>query len=302
MQIRIDGLRQNDPFAGAAALNLPASVIDFIDVYYGPGGTWFGEGSLLGVIAVTTKRSPEQKLFGHFALDKSLGGGFVTAVKHNRFRAGSYAAFSLQDPTLALHANPQLLSSATTSFPLQDLTASGFFKLKLSNAAQAFLTARSTVTQEFFGPGPDYGFGQLKQDKLLWNSEIHVLKKRAQKNAFDLFFAVGVFHDNSRLRPHREQNALSVNELQSVSKSLRAELGIKFHFQPFHGHDLFFGLGTSVQGAYDAHQQMGDDDRVPMQFAKAATIFGSPTDKFAALNGHIYGFAQDEWQFRGRCF
>ncbi len=35
MQIRIDGLRQNDPFAGAAALNLPASVIDFINVTTG---------------------------------------------------------------------------------------------------------------------------------------------------------------------------------------------------------------------------------------------------------------------------
>lgn len=301
IDILIDGQRVNDPFDGATILSLPAPFIDFVDVYYGPGGTWFGEGSLLGVISVFTKQA-EIKQFGQFSYDQSIGGGIMATAKYNRIRSGAFASFGVQNPRRVDHQNLDRFTSEPANFSLQNISASGFFEIKISNTAQAFLLGRSAFSRDFFGPTHDYGFGKLRHRKLLWVNDLHLIKKRAQKNAIDLFFSFGVFRGEDRLFVGKEVSTFQ--HVDDIHRGLRFEVGTKFHTKPFHGHDLFFGFGGILQGVRGAEHQFATEaggmssSSAAMRFPTSPQIFGRPSALFVATTGHGYGFIQDEWRIR----
>lgn len=308
----IDGVRQNDPFDGSASLSLPADAIDLIDVYFGPGGTWFGEGSLLGVIAVTTKHLPGYRHWSFFSTDLSMGGGLSAAFKGDRIKAtllGSFSAFNQIDKQLSQHqgSNP---GNNMESFSLKDLWASGFVDAKISNAAQAHVLLRTTLSTEIYGPS----FSALSaldktfnKREIAWITDLHLIKKRAQKNALDIFFTTGFFRGASGIFATGHSIYDHFHRLTDRYDALHLELGTKFHCKPWPSHDLFFGVGGVLQGITTGTHILSDTDdkssteslkESKMDFGGTAWIFGRPSALFDASSGHVYTFIQDEWQIK----
>lgn len=281
IQVLIDGIRYNDPFDGSFFTNLPALSIDYIDVYYGPGGTWFGEGSLSGIIAVYTKSLPEVKHYGHFSSDFDVGGGFFAIMRKNRVRAAWFGDFSTLSIT---NKTPEFTSPHR--FDLANFWTSGFLDARISNTAQAHVQFRTSLSKELFGHGYPY------YDKITWLNEIHLVKKRAQKNTFDLFFSAGYFKGKKIIKSPR-------NSLEDRHKALRFELGTKFHTRPFEAHDLYFGLGAIFSGLIEGDHILREPyRRERMLFAKTPEVFARRLASYRASSGHVYGFIQDEWQIR----
>lgn len=301
LQILIDGMRQNDPFDGQAFLSLPAFVIDFIDVYYGPGGTWFGEGSLIGVVAVTTKQMPEIRQFSYFGSDKSIGSGMLAAIKRNRFKMSAFASFS------ALHQGPGLNFATTNSsqgtdlqkFTLKDIFTSGFIEAKISNSAQVFAWLRSTFIAEEYGPSSDslFAHASFGQRKIGWLNDIHLIKKKAQKNVLDLFFSFGLFQGINTITTEYSPIMAGYKNLADHYQTVRMELGGKFHVKPGYGHDVFLGLGAVLEGTKDGTHILSNNlskptRSFPMEFLSPASFL------YSTSCSHIYGFLQDEWQIK----
>jgi len=77
----LDGQRVNDPLTGAAVDELPASVLERIEVIRGPGSALYGSNAFLGVVSLTTRDAgPLQTAvrYGSFAtvgLSASVGDG-----------------------------------------------------------------------------------------------------------------------------------------------------------------------------------------------------------------------------------
>src|SRR5687768_16188633 len=51
----VDGVRMNDPISGAAPFNVPAALIERVEVIRGPSSAIYGSNAILGVVRVTTR-------------------------------------------------------------------------------------------------------------------------------------------------------------------------------------------------------------------------------------------------------
>lgn len=311
VQLFLDGIRQNDPYDGAAFLSLPAQVIDYIDVYYGPGGTWYGDGSLVGIIVVNTKSLSEIRYFSYLGSDASIGGGLLTTVRTSRLKAGTFGSFSafrfIDEPTSFISKTSSFVDSNSERLNLKDLWAFAFIDAKISNTAQAHAVARSSLVKESYGPTRSFSEPQrlFGQNKTAWITDLHLLKKKAQKNALDIFLSTGVFRGHNY--SHHDFSSESAKNLDDHYNALRLEIGTKFHFKPLRGHDLFVGVGGVIQGANQAMHIISTSndpehgkptEQTPMKFGDHPLLFGRPSSWFDVINGHVYGFIQDEWQIK----
>jgi hypothetical protein len=301
--IFVDGVRQNDPYDGASFLSLPAQAIEIVDVYYGPGGTWFGEGSLAAVISVTTKHLPEIRQFGFFGLDQSVGSGLFANIKNSRLKASLLSSLVIQHQKTESGSSNPLFRTDWQNFPLKNVWLSGFLDFRISHAAQIHLSARSTLVLEEYGPSlNDTSSYRYEQRKLGWITNIHLQKKRAQKNIVDAFVSAGFFSGSNFLYAPMP----TYTQLKDHYHALRLELGAKFHFKPWQGHDLFFGVGGDIQGIlkglhkfYRSNATNSPSlDASTLTFSEKTHLFGRKNPLFQASRGHAYAFIQDEWQIK----
>ncbi len=196
--VMIDGLRINNPFNGAAPLDLPVAMIDRVEILRGPGSALYGTDAFVGVIQVFT-RHPEG-VIGLVEADDSGGNG-TFRLDGQRYQVGAgnrtgklyYGASisevgrggSLQqigsDQLAPAGGSPQLSpltggSESATPGPLSDwrkqLTGDARVSLRdvLGTGDELALTGRiySETHGEYFGPNgtfaPDGSIG-LAQDQ-----------------------------------------------------------------------------------------------------------------------------------------
>lgn len=296
--IFIDGVLQNEPFTAQGFLSFPAHLIDHIDVHYGPAGTWFGEGSLMGVIEVATKQWQKILYHGFMATDQGLGGGLSFTHKNDRYKAGINASFSALHQTQTYEQEPRFsLRSSVNSFSLKDVYVSGFLDLKLSQAAQTYVVLRSSLMHEVFDPqiGLTDASKAFGQSRMAFINDIHVVKKRAQKNALDIFCTAGYF------RGHHHLSGPGGANLNDRFAAMRLEGGAKFHLKPWAAHDLFLGVGGVIKGITTAEHEVSNNHgniKNSFKFSSPSMLFGHTIDSFRSAQGHIYGFIQDEWHIR----
>lgn len=212
----LDGQRMNDPFDGSSFLYLPIEIIDYIDVYYGPGGAWHGFGSLIGTIAVFTKRRPQIQAFSSYENSQSINCGFLYNKKFNSIDLGFYSSLS---------ANQIWFKNSSSNIGIYDPVNTGMFSnfisIEIGKTSGIYLINNGKVIYE---NNKDIN----NNIKINFHEELHLIKKKYQTKQSDIFIKASLFK-NKNSDP---KNFLSV-----------LEGGVKFHVRPSLAHNLFFGSG-----------------------------------------------------------
>lgn len=217
VQFLVNGVRQDNPIDGSMFLSIPARMIDHIDIYYGPDGVWFGEGALVGTIAVITKNQSQVRQYSYVENNSSYGAGLFAANKQEHIRSGIYAGFSSQKIDENIF-KPKDLS----------LWASGFIETKISNHPKTHLLLRTSYARY------NAHLNSSNLNYLSFTNDLRLLQKKSSQNSLEIFVSSSIFNNKSSLKEH------------SNSQALRIDTGSKFNFSPLPGHNLFSGFGAHL--------------------------------------------------------
>jgi outer membrane receptor protein involved in Fe transport len=305
--VLVDGVRFNDPFDGNPDLSLPALSIDTVDVYYGPGGTWFGEGSLLGVVYVTLKKHPQISAWNYVGLDQSLGGGFEAIVKKRRYLTGLTLAFQGLDYDTAsrvLGPPPWRNHENTGAF------ARGFFDVKISRGAHAHMQGSSIFMFNLDAALAHPKSINFAAEKAVGHHQLHLIKKHHGKKFIDAYFKFSHFQDDFQKSHLLTELPTRFFYQQEMANSQRFELGTRFHLNPWERHNVYLGIGGVVQGVgKNGYDYMTKDDTTGQttrsnqeSFFGPCKLFGRQSSLFNVCSGHVWGYVQDEWKVRAPFF
>lgn len=93
----IDGERMNNPRTGVALFDLPASLIDKVEVIRGPASSLYGSNALLGVISVTTKKLDRLTTALRVGTDGTVEGNWITLQRFDRWTFNTFFDYRRSD-------------------------------------------------------------------------------------------------------------------------------------------------------------------------------------------------------------
>lgn len=273
----IDQKRYNNPYSSSLFFNMPAQFIDYVEVYFGPSATWFGEDSLLGVINVVTKTMPGAHTFGYVGNLPEMGFGFSLITHGSRIKSGVNFSFMGQSPEEGSPLSPYLTydKSFIERHANESIFAKGFVDASLSRQAEVNLNFDSHLSLDHVGPVYSlFGAKHMRnQEKtFLWHNDMHVIKRRMGKNFLDVAIKTSWFFGDLN-KALLGRDLIPIDEpVHRHFSVIRAELAPHFYFRPSLGHLAFIGLGSVVEKC---------------------------TGSYLGSRGHIYVAMQDEWLISG---